>query len=612
MQKRSDWFRRSIRRLREAATRRLVNKLILLFSTILILVVMSLTLISYRIIEKESVQHSISSNSNNLLLVNKNFEKYFGEIEQLSLPKSRYDDIVSSIIHERTDYGSQQYLQNYLWELFYSRSDLDEIALYLIDEGKYYYIRRENFNVPIRTVADDTIPKQAWYQSVMRSEKNAELQSLVLGAETGYPSVSSDSFMAYHRVIRSLADRKARAVLSFFFNDSEKTNILKDIPFNEGEHVLFLNANGVPFHVDDPDFYERSAATAEFMDKLGSGADKSRFTWKEGRTSYLVMDNTSEDGGWKLVKAVPYSQIYETAQQTRRLGLLIGLGFLAVAIVLTTLTSNAITRPLKRLSTQMRRFSGGEFDSVVEVKGRDEIAYLSRHFNLMVSRTNELINERYKMKLVEKNAILKALEAEINPHFLYNALQAISTKALKGGMDEIADMVDALALTLRYCISGKDIVQARDELRHIERYMVLQKARFGERLIIKYEIEESLMQLPIPKLSIQSLVENSIKHALERVSSTITIVVGIQLEASYAVLSVRDNGPGIPADKLEAILESFEAQWEDQEGDNIGLRNLHTRLKLIYGDKAGLDIRTDEEGTEMRMMIPQGGDDSHA
>ncbi len=180
----------------------------------------------------------------------------------------------------------------------------------------------------------------------------------------------------------------------------------------------------------------------------------------------------------------------------------------------------------------MNRFSGGDFDAEAEVKGRDEIAYLSRHFNQMVRRTNDLINERYKMKLVEKNAILKALEAEINPHFLYNALQAISTKALKNERYDIADMVDALALTLRYCISGKDIVQARAELKHIENYMSLQKARFGSRLQVTYAWDEPLMELEIPKLSIQTLVENSIKHALEKVSSTVTIDIRAKLNES--------------------------------------------------------------------------------
>ncbi|MNM90191.1 Sensor histidine kinase YpdA [compost metagenome] len=225
----------------------------------------------------------------------------------------------------------------------------------------------------------------------------------------------------------------------------------------------------------------------------------------------------------------------------------------------------------------------------------------------MVIRTNDLINERYKMKLIEKNAILKALEAEINPHFLYNALQAISTKALKSGEYEVADMVDALALTLRYCISGKDIVYAREELKHIDHYLALQKARFGSRLEVNVDWEESLQELQIPKLSIQSLVENSIKHAVEKVSEPVTVTIRAELEGSRACISVHDNGPGITEVRMKQILESFETQWEDQEGENIGLKNLNTRLKLLYGDDAELVIQSDGSGTTMMMLIPRGG-----
>ncbi|MMZ59619.1 Sensor histidine kinase YpdA [compost metagenome] len=286
---------------------------------------------------------------------------------------------------------------------------------------------------------------------------------------------------------------------------------------------------------------------------------------------------------------------------------MIGFIFLAISIVLVTLISNAITQPLKKLSHQMKRFSEGTFDAEAPVRGRDEIAYLTRHFNRMVTRTNDLINERYKMKLVEKNAILKALEAEINPHFLYNALQAISTKALKSGDFDVADMVDALALTLRYCISGKDIVYAREELKHIDRYMALQKARFGSRLDVSVEWDDSLMELQIPKLSIQTLVENSIKHAVEKVSMAVLITIRAELADTHAVITAEDNGPGIPPARMEEVLASFRKEWEEQEGENIGLKNLNTRLVLLYGEEAGLKIESGEEGTKMIMLIPRGG-----
>lgn len=595
----------------ERVNRRLVNKLILLFATIIILVVASLTFISYQMLQKESVANSIASTSNNLLLVNQNLEDYLNGIEQLSLPQINYDELSYAFKHESEEYASRMFVEEYLRNLYFSRNDLEAIYLYVVDQGKYYAVTKENYNVTVRTAVDPNIAQLPWFQETMDNPANQAYQSFELGgAEPGYPVDTSSSFMAYHRVLRSIASREPLAVLSFYLNPSVKDDIMKDIPFNEGQHLMFLSPDDhIPFVVDDPSFYNRMQQDGA-LKRLGEG-QTGRFTWSEGDQKYLVVYNTSEQDGWQLVKPIPYRQIYAAATTTRNLNFLIGFMFLLLALILVTFFSNAITRPLKKLSYQMNRFSKGDFEAETDVVGKDELAYLSRHFNQMVRRTNELINERYKMKLVEKNAILKALEAEINPHFLYNALQAISTKALKSERYDIADMIDALALTLRYAISGRDIVRAREELQHIERYMALQKARFGSRLQVVYDWDESLMELEIPKLSIQTLVENAIKHALEKVSSTVTISIGAREDAEHSVISVRDDGPGFTQERLEQVRESFRREWDERQGDNagdsIGLVNLNTRLKLLYGEEAELMIRTDNAGTEMQMLLPRGG-----
>lgn len=604
------WLRRTGRRLREAPSRRLVNKLILLFTSIIILIVSSLTFIAYKIIERESVANSIASNRSNLKLVNQNYAKYMSELEQLSLPQIDYDPLMRAIEREGEDYASRLYLEDYLRSLFYARSDLQSIYLYLVDERKYLYVTRERYNVTVRAALDDGIPEQAWYKRAMADPHNRSVQSLVLSRETGYGTAPEGVYMAYHRVLRSLKDRQARAVLSFYVNDSAKNAIMADIPKTEGEHAILLDADDTPFHVDDPGFYSAAAEDEDFIRSLHAEEAKERFNWQGPDGRYLVVENVDAQDGWRLVKPIPFSEIYRTAVEARRISLWIGLGFLAAAVGLVILTSNAITRPLKRLSKEMSRFGAGDFETVTEVRGRDEIAYLSKHFNLMARRTNELINERYKMKLTEQSAILKALEAEINPHFLYNALQAISTKALKSGNDDVADMVDALAGTLRYCISGKDVVYLNEELKHVERYMMLQKARFGSRVAMSYDIGDELLQLSIPKLSIQSLVENAIKHGVEKVQRPVTIAVSVYMEEDRAVIAVRDDGPGIAPDRLREVLASFEEAWADRSdsGERIGLRNLDARLKLLFGGEAGLEIEALQSGgTELRMKIPAGG-----
>ncbi|AWB46444.1 two-component sensor histidine kinase [Paenibacillus sp. CAA11] len=595
--------------LQDRISRRLVNKLILLFTSIILLIVVSITVISYQMFQKESVSNSVASTSNNLLLVNRNLEDFLDGIEQLSLPQLRYDEIIQAILTEPSNYASRMYLEQYLRSLYFSRGDMEAIYLYLVDEHKYYSITREAYDSKVRSAVLTDIPQQPWYQEALSSDKNRAFQSFVQPGEqsTGYPVDTKNSFMAYHRVLRSIASREPQAVLSFYFNASVKDKIMKDVPFAAGDHVMFLDPNYIPFHVDDLGYYQK-IRQEKLLSHL-SESPKGRLTWTDDGKRYLVVFNEGERSGWKLVKTLPYSSIYETATRTRNLSILIGLLLLLVAVVLVSLTANAITKPLKKLSHQMRRFSEGTFDAEAAVNGRDEIAYLNRQFNQMVRRTNDLINERYKMKLVEKNAILKALEAEINPHFLYNALQAISTKALKHERFDIADMVDALALTLRYCISGKDRVLAREELEHVGRYLSLQKARFGSRLQVEIEWDESLKQLELPKLSLQSLVENSIKHGLEKVSTDVLIVIRASLDEDQAIISVTDNGPGFTSERLREVLISFEEDWEERDGggSSIGLKNLNTRLKLLYGEQAGLLITAASPGTELRMIIPQGG-----
>lgn len=529
-------------------------------------------------------------------------------MEQLSLPQIRYEEITYAITHESQEYASKMYLEDYLRGLYYSRNDLKAIYLYVVKENKYYAISKVNNDVKIETGNNSAIKELPWYEKTMSSAQNRSFQSFVTpNSDPGYSVNSEESFMAYHRVLRSIVSRQPQAVLSFYYDSSVRDEILSDIPVDAGQHLLYLSPDNEPFYTDDPEFYSR-VKEASLLDKLAEQSN-GEFTWSEEQQKYLVVYDVGEQEGWKLVKPIPYTQIYEAARTTRNISFSIGFLFLVLSIIVVIYFSNAITKPLQRLSYQMNRFSTGDFDAEAEVKGRDEIAYLSRHFNQMVKRTNDLINERYKMKLVEKNAILKALEAEINPHFLYNALQAISTKALKNERYDIADMVDALALTLRYCISGKDIVQAREELKHIENYLSLQKARFGSRLQVTYAWDESLRELEIPKLSLQTLVENSIKHALEKVSSTITIDISASLTETHAVISVWDNGPGFTPERLAQVRSSFESEWEDREGDNesIGLVNLNTRLKLLYGGKAELQIETDKGGTRMLMLLSRGG-----
>lgn len=601
-----------IRRAKARIASRLSSKLILLFSSIIILVVGSLTFISYKMLQRESVQHNIASTAKILALVNRNMEEYMAGIEQFSLSQMNYDETIYAVLNESKDYASRMFLEDYLKALFYSRKDVETIYLYIIEQDKYYTVSKEGYDARVRVGEHPQITGLPWYTRAMESLKNQEFQTFVTDAEmmTGYPINTEKSVMAYHRVMRSIVTRKPQALVSFYFNASGRDHILDDIPVGEGEHLLLMDPENRLFYADQLATMEKLAQDPILQQLLAqqAGQQAGQQIWSDDGNKYLVSYNVGDRAGWKLVKPISYQKMYEAANATRGLNVLIGLAFLVLAIVLVLILSNAITRPIKKLTIHMDRFSTGHFDAVMPVHGNDEIAHVSRHFNQMVRRTDELINERYKMKLVEKNAILKALEAEINPHFLYNALQAISTKALRYERFDIADMIDALALTLRYCINGKDIVYAHEELKHIERYMGIQEARFGNRLHVVYAWEPELMALKIPKLSIQTLVENAIKHGLEKTASPVTITIQAYALDHHAVIAVQDDGPGFAPERLQQVLHSLEQAWDGRVADSKGLVNLHTRLQLLYGEDMTFEICTGEQGTVMKIQLPWGED----
>lgn len=599
---------KSIKRLRELIAGRLVNKLILLFSAIIIVVVGCLTFISYQMLYREAIGNSISSTTNNLMLVNQNMEDYVKEMEKRSLPQSNFDELSYAFIDEEESYSSRMLIENYLRGIFYNEEDLEGIYLYLVRTGKYYEVKRQRNDITISTHEDNSILEQPWYKEALQSQYNRSYQSLAFNTyEDSYSKKSEEGFFAYHRVLRSISTRAPQAVISFYYNRTIYSDILEDIPISGEEQLFWLSPTNEVFVASAPDVH-RQLIDNHVIDELDH-MDSNQYSYTVGDRQYLVIFDVGEKEGWKLIKQIPYSQINASAKQTLLFSLLIGLASLVLAIMLVIILANRITKPLIRLSAQMKRFGAGDFDATLEVVGSDELAYISHRFNSMVSRTNELINERYKLKLAEKNAVLKALEAEINPHFLYNALQAISTKALKQRQFDIVDMVDALALSLRYCISGKDIVTAEEELKHVGHYLAIQKARFGERLIVKLNVPPELQIVKVPKLSIQTLVENAVKHGVENVSKPVTIEITAAAYEQHVAFSIMNDGPAIEMEKLKEIEYWLAQDWEESlyKQESIGLVNLNARLKLVYGNDAKLNMKSDERSTEMTIILPRGG-----
>jgi two-component system sensor histidine kinase YesM len=285
---------------------------------------------------------------------------------------------------------------------------------------------------------------------------------------------------------------------------------------------------------------------------------------------------------------------------------IVGLFFMlvfAIAIYTSHLTLR-ITSPLTELTNRVKDIKSGDFEQHVPVEAKAlEIQTLSDGFEEMVGQLNSLIQENKKAERRKRHAELELLQAQINPHFLYNTLDTIIWLIEADKKDDSIKMVSALSDFFRFCLSrGKDIITLEEEQKHVLSYLSIQKTRYQDRMDYDVSIPESLYGYSIPKLSLQPLVENSIYHGIKLQREKGVIKVSAVDLGDKIELTVKDNGAGMSEVRLAELRNAI----ENGEKIGFGLRTVHQRMQLLYGDEYGLKIASSEGvGTTITAVIPK-------
>ncbi|MNM91017.1 Sensor histidine kinase YehU [compost metagenome] len=232
----------------------------------------------------------------------------------------------------------------------------------------------------------------------------------------------------------------------------------------------------------------------------------------------------------------------------------------------------------------------------------DEVGHLNKRFYIMIDRINNLIRENYDKQLVIKETEYMALQAQINPHFLYNTLSSINWMARVNNQQSISLMVESLSNLLRSSIGNMDtVITIDEEISLLDNYITIQKFRYSEQLQIAIDIDESYKNYQIPKLTLQPIVENAIRHGLENMLGVCSIRITAKQNADFLVLTVADNGPGVEPE----ILEKLQRNEMESKGSGIGLKNINERLKILFGGSCGLDYESKlGEGMKVHITIP--------
>lgn len=324
-----------------------------------------------------------------------------------------------------------------------------------------------------------------------------------------------------------------------------------------------------------------------------------------GNKKYLINREQSGYSEWTYIYMEPYQYVFQNLMAVRAVLICCYLLVFFVVMLIGFTFANSITKPIIVLSKKMTRIKDVNFEKSIDMTmdGRkDEIGELNNSFILMINKIDDLIKENYTKQILIKETQLKALQDQINPHFLYNTLDTINWIAIENHQKRISLMVKSLGNLLRSYISGKqNIIKVRDEIKLLGDYINIQKVRFGDRLDFRMEIGDDVLDCDILKLTLQPIVENSIKYVLENITGVCMIELSSRRTDGHIEIIVRDNGPGVEKD----LMDKLNAGTYPSRGTGIGLKNIDERLRLFFGEEYGLTIVCSEgEGMVVIIRIP--------
>lgn len=283
-------------------------------------------------------------------------------------------------------------------------------------------------------------------------------------------------------------------------------------------------------------------------------------------------------------------------------------GFLVGLYPVLIFVSNIISKPLKRLCEAMERFKEGDFEQQIQVETKDEVGEVSEGFNQMVTDIRDLIEQNYVMALKEKESELRALQAQINPHFLFNTLDCLYWRAEESGNEEISEDIMALSQLFRLVLGqGTGVTTVGTERDMLETYLHIQKMRFEKRLTYQIGIEEELLSQPIPKLILQPFVENAVVHGFEKNQGECLLTITGRRIGSDMQFEIKDTGDGMTKEQIDKIWNVEDSKrYSSQRIGRYAIKNVKERLELKYG-KQGFLLKIDSEpgkGTRVTVRIP--------
>jgi len=527
--------------------------------------------------------------SNDLDFMEEIFQEVLYNIDAYDLFRSKPKDI--NINNTMLEYKFQKDMNKYLKSTIFAKQEFDLVTMQFVSDDSVYYAAKEKGLVNI-----GKIPKEEF-------KKVTENNNQVL-----YYFDKEDNGQ-YIYLVRSIYDINSFdkiGIMSFRIDNNYLQEILSHTYREPAESTYLYTYEG-----DRIVYAGRNYNNQIIESKKLYLNEKGTYTHTINGNNYYVIVETIDDVNLKIISVITTDMLISDTRKVFDLIIILCIISMPIYIIIANMIYSEIISPFNLLVSKMKDIEKGELNTSIDIIRKNEIGYLYNSFNSMAKRLKYLVECVYEEEIARKNAEIAALQSQINPHFLYNTLETINWKAQLSGEQDIAEMVQALSKLMDANMNrnGEKFSTIEQEIQYMDSYLFLIQKRFGKKIEYDKIIDQNILKEKLPKLIIQPIVENAIKHGIEPVGRG-KILIGISEKDEKLIIEVEDNGAGIEVPKLKSInVELSDNKYIAEEQDNsksIGLKNVYRRLLLIYGKEAEISIlSTYTKGTKVTLKVPK-------
>lgn len=505
------------------------------------------------------------------------------------------------------DYASDSdYMDRYLSYIRYYPSKFltdnpDNIQVRILTTNKTVF-SDENFVFKV----DEQMKKEKWYMDILNSRGMNTIREPYLN--------NNKMVFSIGRLLNPFTAKNHTNVLVIEIPENELYNLIEKEGANK--EIDIIDNNGFIVTSTNRDYVGRNCSGIPYIREIVGNNEAVNSKSKNSMDLILVerLNSNNSFRNWKIVSIFSSKPILKDINEIVRYSFVICSIVILFSIMSIYFFSNKLTKRLRKLVHNMGKIKDGRFDVFVNYKAKDEIGELSRSFKDMIDRINNLINEVYlyemrvkDLQIKKKEAELNALQSQINPHFLFNTMESICMNLIKKGDIEISDVIQSFTRLLRKSIDwGSGYLTLRKELDLSEHYLKIQKFRYRDKFEYKIEVNSELYEIIIPKFIIQPIVENAIYHGIEMKEAQGMLKIFSQITENNIMIVVEDDGVGMDNDKLMEVINGLDdVQNDEEKNGRIGIKNVHQRLKLYYGQQYGVLLESEKNsGTRVRILLP--------